>query len=132
VKFERTDSFTSDWRRLSDAERELFRSAIKHFHVAAERIVADLRVHWPGSPRIKRVVSAPRIGEMTWWFTVTPGGQRVQLSWARAGAAITFSRCFVSPFCGYLRWGLGFSCRLYLVFFGDIDGGDPVMGRQDG
>jgi hypothetical protein len=59
VKFERTDSFKSDWRRLSDAERELFRSATKHFHIAAERVVADSRIHWLGSLRIKRVMRAP-------------------------------------------------------------------------
>ncbi len=75
MKFERTDSFTSDWRRLSDAERELFRSAIKHFHVAAQRIVADPRGRWPGSLRIKKVVSAPRI-----WSFSGPDG-RATFEW---------------------------------------------------
>lgn len=79
MKFERTDSFKSDWRRLSDTERELFRSAIKQFHVAAERIVADPRVRWPGSLRIKRVVSASRIWEMTWSFSGPDG--RATFEW---------------------------------------------------
>jgi hypothetical protein len=79
VKFERTDSFKSDWRRLSDAERELFRSVIKQFHVAAERIVADSRVRWPGSLRLKRVVRAPRIWEMTWSFSGPDG--RATFEW---------------------------------------------------
>ncbi len=79
MRFERTDSFKSDWRRLSDAERELFRSAIKHFHVAAERVVADPRAHWPGSLRVKRVVSAPRIWEMTWSFSGPDG--RATFEW---------------------------------------------------
>ncbi len=81
MKFERTDSFISDWRRLSEAERELFRSAIKHCHVAAERIVADLRVPWPASLRIKRVVSAPRIWEMTWSFSGPDG--RATFEWVK-------------------------------------------------
>lgn len=38
---------------------------IKPFHVAAERIVTDPRVSWPESLRVKKVVSAPQIGEMT-------------------------------------------------------------------
>jgi hypothetical protein len=62
VRFERTDSFKSGWRRLSDAERELFRSAIKQFHAAAERIDADARLGWLGSLWIKKVVSAPESG----------------------------------------------------------------------
>lgn len=79
MKFERTDSFTSDWRRLSEAERALFRSAIKHFHVAAEHVVADPRVHWPASLRIKRVVGAPRIWEMAWSFSGLDG--RATFEW---------------------------------------------------
>jgi hypothetical protein len=79
VKFERTDSFTSDWRRLSDAERELFRSAIKQFYVAAERIVADPLARRPGSLRIKRIVNAPRIWEMTWSFASLDG--RATFEW---------------------------------------------------
>lgn len=82
MKFERTDSFKSDWRRLSEAERELFRSAIKQFHVAAEHIVADPRVRWPGSLRIKRVVSAPRIREMTWSFSGPDG--RATFEWVES------------------------------------------------
>jgi hypothetical protein len=79
VKFQRTDSFKSDWRRLSEAERELFRFAIKHFHIAAERVVVDPRVHWPGSLRVKRVVSAPGIWEMTWSFSGPDG--RATFEW---------------------------------------------------
>jgi hypothetical protein len=91
VKFERTDSFESDWRRLSDAERELFRSAIKHFHAAAERIVADPRVQWPGSPRIKRVVSAPRIWEMTWSFSGPDG--RATFEWVEIDGTSSIRWC---------------------------------------
>lgn len=79
MKFERTDSFKSDWGRLSDAERELFRSAIKQFHVATERIVADPRLSWPGNLRIKKVVSAPRIWEMTSSFSGPDG--RATFEW---------------------------------------------------
>ena len=85
MKFERTDSFKSDWRRLSDAERELSRSAIKQFHVAAERIVADPRVSWPGSLRIKTVVRAPRIWEMTWPFFGSDG--RATFEWIEIDGA---------------------------------------------
>lgn len=79
MKFARTDSFKADWRLLSSTERELFRFAIKQFHVAAERIMADPRVRWPGSLRIKRVVSAPGIWEMTWSFSGPDG--RATFEW---------------------------------------------------
>lgn len=94
MRFERTDSFKADWRRLSDIERELFRAAIKPFHATAERIVADPRASWPGSLRIKSVVSAPRVWEMTWSFSGPDGRatfERVEIDgtsgirWRRIG-----------------------------------------------
>lgn len=57
----------------------LDRYAVKRFHVVAERIVADQRAHWPGTLRIKRAVSAPRIGEMAWPFSDPDG--RATFEW---------------------------------------------------
>ena len=81
MKFERIDSFISDWRWLSNAERELFRFAIRHFHVVTEHLVADLRIPWPTSLRIKRVVRAPRLWEMTWSFSGPDG--RATFEWVK-------------------------------------------------
>lgn len=79
MKFQRTDSFTADWGRLSDTEREMFRGAIKQFHAAAERIVADPHQDWPASLRVKKVVSAPCVWEMTWSFSGPDG--RATFEW---------------------------------------------------
>jgi predicted RNase H-like HicB family nuclease len=40
VKFERTASFDSDWRRLAETDRKLFRDQVRAFHDAAEQQVA--------------------------------------------------------------------------------------------
>jgi hypothetical protein len=65
VKFERTDNLKADWQGLSDAERDLFRKIIKEFHAAAERHAEDFSFRWPASLRVKKVVNAPRVWEMT-------------------------------------------------------------------
>lgn len=85
MKFQRTDSAKADWTRLSDSEREMFRTAIKHFHTAAEQVAADPRKAWPGSLRVKKVASAPRVWEMTWSFSGPDG--RATFEWIEIDGA---------------------------------------------
>ncbi len=79
MKFERTDSFKADWRKLSDRERELFRAAVTQFHTAAERMVAEARPAWPQVLRVRAVAGAPGVWEMTWSFSGPDG--RVTFEW---------------------------------------------------
>lgn len=85
MKFERTDSFKSDWQRLSDGERELFRMVIKRFHAAAERMATGVTQSWPAALRIRAVASAPGCGEMTWSFSGPDG--RATFEWVEIEGA---------------------------------------------
>lgn len=79
MKFERADRFKADWKRLSDAERERFRTAVRSFHDAAQTHALRPGAVWPPALRVRRVVSAPGIWEMTWSFSGPDG--RATFEW---------------------------------------------------
>lgn len=69
MKYERTESFKRDYRRLSEQERDEFRRVVREqFIPALERRVADPGHAWPAGLRVKDVEGAPGIWEMTWSF----------------------------------------------------------------
>lgn len=67
MRFERSDSFKSDYRRLSDAERAMVRAAVVDFSEACDRFV-EQRTPFPSRLRVKDVKGAPGVFEMTWSF----------------------------------------------------------------
>jgi hypothetical protein len=84
VRFERTDSFKGDYQRLTEKEREMFRTAVRSFNVACDHVIETRdSSSWLADLRVKAVVNAPGIFEMTWsgsgpdgratwqWITVT-------------------------------------------------------------
>lgn len=72
MKYEHTESFKRDYKRLSDAEKREFRSVIKrHFIPALERQTSDPGRPFPPKLRVKG--GAPGIWEMTWSFTDPDG-----------------------------------------------------------
>ena len=74
MRFELTEPFKADYQRLSGEEREMFRLAAEAFDGASDRWVeAKGPASWPGDLRIKAVVNAPGIFEMTWRFTGPDG-----------------------------------------------------------
>ena len=83
MKLERTDRFRADWRRLHPGERSLFRGVVAQFHDAAIAYRQDPQTGWPGSLRVKPVVAAPGVWEMTWSFTGPDG--RVTFEWIDLG-----------------------------------------------
>jgi hypothetical protein len=100
VRFERTDLFKADYKRLSLENRELFRKAAREFNDACDRFVAtNAPSSWPARLRVKAVVNAPGVFEMTWsfsgpdgrasweWTTVTDaqGVQHPAVRWRRLG-----------------------------------------------
>jgi hypothetical protein len=100
VRFERTDLFKADYRRLSNPNRELFRQAARQSNDACDRFVATKDPSsWPTRLRVKAVVNAPGVFEMTWsfsgpdgratweWTTVadTHGEQHPAVRWRRLG-----------------------------------------------
>jgi len=81
VRFELAEPFKADYRRLSGDEREMFRLAAEAFNGASDRWVeAKGPASWPGDLRVKAVVNAPGIFEMTWRFTGPDG--RATWEWA--------------------------------------------------
>ena len=49
------------------------------FHQACERFANDPATHWPRSLRVKRVLGAPGVWEMTWSFAGPDG--RATFEW---------------------------------------------------
>jgi hypothetical protein len=80
VKYEVTPAFEGDWNRLSEVERATFRAVIRdRFHPACERRLADPTAPWPRGLRVRDVVGAPGIWEMTWSFAGPDG--RATFEW---------------------------------------------------
>jgi hypothetical protein len=74
VRFERTELFKSDYQRLSEGERDRFRIAARAFNTACDHFVETKDPSsWPGNLRVKVVVNAPGIFEMTWSFSGPDG-----------------------------------------------------------
>ena len=73
MRFERTDSFKSDYNGLSVDEKELFKTTVRQFNEASDRFVADPGSAWPASLRVKAVRGAPGVWEMTWSFAGPDG-----------------------------------------------------------
>jgi hypothetical protein len=74
VRFERTEPFKADYQRLSEDEREKFRTAARAFNVACDHFAETKDPStWPGNLRVKTVVNAPGIFAMTWSFSGPDG-----------------------------------------------------------
>lgn len=75
MRFERTELFKADYQRLSEDEREQFRTAAPVFNPACDRFVKSKgQSSWPASLRVKAVANAPGTFEMTWSFSGPGGG----------------------------------------------------------
>lgn len=81
MKFEVTDAFRGDRKRLSESERRLVGEVIPTFVAACDRYAADPTTAWPASLRVKDVEGAPGILEMTWSFAGPDG--RATFEWVQ-------------------------------------------------
>ncbi len=79
MKYVVLDSFKADYRRLSAAEQDLFKKALRDFIEACDRYALDPSTRWPASLRVKDVENAPGILEMTWSFSGPDG--RATFEW---------------------------------------------------
>jgi hypothetical protein len=86
VKFELTDSFRADRKRLSKVEQRLVAEALPTFVAACDRYAADPSAAWPASLRVKAVEGAPGVLEMTWSFSGPDG--RATFEWIRIDAEL--------------------------------------------
>ncbi len=81
MKFEVTDAFRGDRKRLSESERRLVGEVLPTFVAACDRYAADPNTAWPASFRVKNVEGAPGIFEMTWSFSGPDG--RATFEWVQ-------------------------------------------------
>ena len=79
MKFEITEAFRADRRRLSQSDRERLEEVLPAFVDACDRYVADPATAWPSSLRVKDVEGAPGVFEMTWSFSGPDG--RATFEW---------------------------------------------------
>ena len=85
MKYERTADFKRDWRQLSRSQQETFRRVVfEQFVPACERRRIDPTLPWPRSLRVKAVVGAPGVWELTWSFAGPDG--RATFEWVVMGA----------------------------------------------
>lgn len=70
MKYERTDAFKRDYKRLPKEEQEAFKDAVMNGFVPAldAHIDDPGKAKFPSRLRIKGVTGAPGIWEMTWSF----------------------------------------------------------------
>ena len=102
MRYQVTPAFEADWARLSEREREFFRSVIrKRFHPACERYREDPATPWPRGLRVKAVQGAPGVWEMTWSCSGPDGRATFEwveldgelaLRWRRIGGHAVFGR----------------------------------------
>ena len=79
MKFEVTDAFRADRRRLSQSERGRLAEVLPRFVAACDRYAADPASAWPSSLRVKDVEGAPGVFEMKWSFSGPDG--RATFEW---------------------------------------------------
>ncbi len=74
MKYERTDSFKRDYRRLPEEHKDEFRRCVQEdFNPALDQHVESPGEPWPSRLRVRGVSGASGIWEMTWSFTDPDG-----------------------------------------------------------
>ncbi|MGH9040780.1 MAG: hypothetical protein ACRDZ3_11180 [Acidimicrobiia bacterium] len=80
MKYQRTDSFVADYKRLTKREQKRFKEAGAEFKDACDANVARQQP-FPQRLRVKQVQGAPGIFEMTWSFSGPDG--RATFEWTQ-------------------------------------------------
>jgi hypothetical protein len=100
LKYQRTEQFKRDYRRLSDGEKEQFRQSIRTYFAPAADEVAGGGDPWPKRLRVKGVQGAKGVWEMTWSFTDPDGRATFEwiqidgepaIRWRRVGSQAIFA-----------------------------------------
>ena len=101
MRFETGPRFNSDYAALPVEHRRLFRDLVPAFSAACDGYAADPGgFRWPARLRVRRLVGAPRVWELTWSFAspdgratfefVTDGGGLL-VRWRRIGTHRVFT-----------------------------------------
>jgi hypothetical protein len=73
LKFEREERFRADFVRLSEREQRLFLATVREINQAHDRDRGAWPPAWPSRLRIKAVLGAAGVWEMTWSFAGPDG-----------------------------------------------------------
>jgi hypothetical protein len=80
MRYETTPAFEGDYRRLTKRERQTFQRVVKEdFNPACDAFRAEPSVPFPDRLRVKAIVSAPGLFEITWSFSGPDG--RATFEW---------------------------------------------------
>ncbi len=80
MRYQTTPAFEGDYRRLTKREREMFRKVVlEEFSPACDAFRATPSTPFPDHLRVKPIVSAPGLFEMTWSFAGPDG--RATFEW---------------------------------------------------
>ena len=96
MRFQTTETFVRDFKRLNDSERARFRAVAKDaFSPACDAWLEDPNRSWPAALRVHRMKKIDRVWEMTWSFAGPDGratfefvrsGGDVAVRWRRIGS----------------------------------------------
>jgi hypothetical protein len=80
MRYQRTPAFEADFRRLPKRDQARFRKVvIEEFSPACDAFRADPSIAFPDRLRVKPIVAAPGLFEMTWSFSGPDG--RATFEW---------------------------------------------------
>lgn len=93
MRFETTPRFDRDWRRLPQEHRVAFRAVVQDFSAACDAYVTSAGAQaWPAGLRVRPLISAPGIWEMTWWFAGPNGRATIAFVRDEHGALVRWRR----------------------------------------
>jgi hypothetical protein len=94
LKFQASPTFRTDYEKLSDDEKQLFKAAVRELNQAYARRGDRPLPDWPGNLRVKAVRDADGVFEMTWSYRRPDGratfefidlGDEPAIRWRRVG-----------------------------------------------
>ncbi|MBX3029261.1 MAG: hypothetical protein KF809_03810 [Chloroflexi bacterium] len=99
MKFQLSHAFERDFRRLSQGEQRIVKGRLPDFVAACDTFASDPGSGWPAGLRVKPVIGAPGVWEMTFSFAgpdvratfewTTIDGERA-VRWRRIGGHAIF------------------------------------------
>jgi hypothetical protein len=100
VKFERTDSFKTDYQRLTNSQKELLRGAVRAMSSAFESRTQGQAPAWPRRLRIRTMAGVRGVFEMSWSFAGPDGRATFEFVSIEGEKGIRWRRVGGHAICG--------------------------------
>jgi hypothetical protein len=93
VRFQTTPRFDADYADLPVEHRRAFRALVPAFSAACDEFADNPgRFRWPARLRVRRLVGAPRVWELTWSFASPDGRATFEFVHDEAGLLVRWRR----------------------------------------